>query len=42
MSSNIEVYTDGGFAEVETLSPMKKLGPGESVLHTERWELSKT
>jgi hypothetical protein len=42
MSSNVEVYTDGGFAEVETLSPMKKLGPGESVLHTERWELSKT
>ena len=41
MNSNMEVYTDGGFVEMETLSPLKKLEPGEEVRHTEQWELSK-
>jgi hypothetical protein len=41
MNSNIEVYTDGGFVEVETLSPLKKLRRGEAVMHKEQWELLK-
>ena len=41
MNSNVEIYTDGGFVEVETLSPLKKLQPGEAVVHNERWELSR-
>jgi hypothetical protein len=41
MNSNVEIYTDGGFVEVETLSPLRKLQPGESVEHTERWEIQK-
>lgn len=39
MNSNMEVYTDGGFVEIETLSPLKTLPPGESVFHKEKWEL---
>ena len=39
MNSNTEVYTAGSFVEVETLSPMRELQPGESVRHTERWQL---
>jgi len=38
-NSNTEVYTAGTFVEVETLSPMRQLQPGESVKHTERWQL---
>lgn len=41
MNSNVEIYTDGSFVEVETLSPLKKLQPGEAVVHNERWELSR-
>lgn len=41
MNSNVEVYTAGGFAEVETLSPVQQLMPGESVIHIEKWELLK-
>jgi hypothetical protein len=40
MNSNMEVYTDGGFVEIETLSPLKRLRPEEAVTHQERWELS--
>ncbi|HTK37511.1 MAG TPA: hypothetical protein VL325_03370 [Pyrinomonadaceae bacterium] len=39
MNSNMEVYTDGGFVEIETLSPLKKLAPGDAVQHHEHWEL---
>lgn len=39
MNSNLEVYTAGGYVEMETLSPLKTLEPGESVQHQERWEL---
>jgi len=42
MNSNMEVYTDGGFVEIETLSPLKKLAPGDAVQHREHWELSKS
>lgn len=39
MNSNVEVYTAGGFVELETLSPLKMLSPGDSIDHRERWEL---
>ncbi|MGE5673955.1 MAG: hypothetical protein ACM3XM_08700 [Mycobacterium leprae] len=34
-----EVYTDPRMLELETLAPMVRLGPGETVTHTERWSL---
>jgi hypothetical protein len=40
MNSNFEVYTDGGFVEIESLSPLRHLEPGQSVEHQERWVLS--
>ncbi len=39
MNSNFEFYTDGGFVEIETLSPLRVLKSGESLTHVERWEL---
>lgn len=39
MNSNTEVYTAGGFVEVETLAPLQKVQPGESAEHIERWFL---
>lgn len=41
MNSSTELYTAGSFVEVETLSPLKTLAPGEAVEHTENWELSR-
>ncbi len=41
-NSNVELYTAGSFVELETLSPLTKLLPGESVIHIERWELNLT
>ena len=40
MNCNNEVYTAGGFVEVETLSPLKMLEPGEAIEYEETWELS--
>jgi hypothetical protein len=40
MNSNTEIYTAGGFVEVETLSPLKLLQPDEAVDHREVWELT--
>ena len=42
MNSNIEIYTAGGFVEVETLSPLRTISPNESVTHQERWELQRS
>jgi hypothetical protein len=39
MNSNFEVYTDGGFIEIESLSPLRHLEAGQFVEHRERWEL---
>jgi hypothetical protein len=39
MNSNTELYTAGDFIEVESLSPLRKIAPGESLEHIERWEL---
>ena len=41
MNSNFEAYTAGGFAELETLSPLVNLRPGESASHVETWELAR-
>jgi len=41
LNSNFEVYTAGGFIELETLSPLYRLAPGESAAHTEKWELDR-
>jgi hypothetical protein len=40
MNSNVEVYTDGGFVEIETLSPLRKLAKDGVVKHAESWELT--
>jgi hypothetical protein len=39
--SNTEIYTEGSFLEVETLAPMRRLEPGQTAEHTERWYLFK-
>ncbi len=39
MNSNTEIYTAGSFVEVESLSPLIKLQPHDSIVHTERWQL---
>ena len=41
MNSNTEIYTAGGFVEVETLSPLRALAPGEAIEHRETWELNR-
>ena len=38
---NNEIYTDGGFLELETLGPLEKVQPGESITHREDWWLYK-
>lgn len=39
MNCNNEVYIAGGFVEVESLSPLKYLEPGNSIDYEETWEL---
>ena len=39
MNSNFEVYTAGGFVEIETLSPLKALSGGDVIEHRETWSL---
>lgn len=39
MGCNAEFYTEAGFLEIETLSPLTGLKPGETVHHRERWGL---
>lgn len=36
---NNEVFTAGSFIEVESLSPLRRLGPGEAAEHVESWHL---
>jgi hypothetical protein len=36
---NAELYCNDRFIELESLGPLKDLGPGESVLHKETWEI---
>ncbi len=39
MGCNFETFTNKDMLEIESLSPLKKLAPGESVSHTEKWHL---
>lgn len=39
LGCNFETFTNKDMLEIETLSPIKKLAPGESVEHTEHWYL---
>jgi hypothetical protein len=39
MGCNVEIYSNHTFAEIETLSPLVKLEPGETIQHSEAWEL---
>lgn len=36
---NFETFTDAQMLEIETLGPLRTLGPGESVAHSETWHL---
>jgi len=36
---NFETFSDGEMTEIESLGPIKTLEPGESVTHTEKWQL---
>jgi hypothetical protein len=36
---NNEFFTAGLFMEVESLSPLRQLEPGDSLEHVERWQL---
>ena len=38
-NSNVELYGDEEFVELESLSPLRQLHPGESLTHEERWYL---
>ena len=38
---SFETYSCNRFTELETLSELKKVAPGETVTHTERWSLCK-
>ncbi len=38
---NTETYTNHKFIELETLAPLTRLAPGETVTHTEIWEVCK-
>jgi hypothetical protein len=37
--SNVESYCNHRFIELETLSPLTKLAPGQSLIHHETWEI---
>ncbi len=37
--ANAEIYCDGHFIELESLGPLGRLAPGNSVAHEETWEL---
>ncbi len=41
MGASFETFTNGDMLELETLGPLTKLAPGESVEHVERWSLHK-
>jgi hypothetical protein len=37
--SAVEIYTDDGVLELETLGPLAEVAPGDSAVHTETWHL---
>ncbi len=36
--SSVEIYTCDRFSEIETLSPLTDIAPGQEILHRERWQ----
>jgi hypothetical protein len=38
-NSSYETFTNQDFLELETLGPLQKVGPGQTVEHTESWSL---
>ncbi len=40
--SNLEIYTDEAFLELETLSPLQLLQAGDTIVHTEHWQLARS
>jgi hypothetical protein len=36
---NFETFSDGEMLEIESLSPLRSLAPGDAVSHTETWQL---
>jgi hypothetical protein len=38
-NSNAELFCNNEFVELESLSPLVKLNPGESTEHVETWEV---
>lgn len=38
---NNEIYINGNYLEIETLSPLTKVPPGGTIEHTERWLLAR-
>ncbi len=41
MGSAFEIFTNADFLELETLGPLEKLNPGDSLTHVENWSLHK-
>ena len=39
LGCNVEIYCDERTIELESLGPLVRLGPGDSVSHDERWDL---
>ena len=39
LNSNVEVYCNDRFLELETQAPLSRLEPGAEATHEERWEL---
>jgi hypothetical protein len=39
LGCNVEVYTNGEFLELETLTPLRNVEPGEAIEHVEEWEI---
>lgn len=36
---NVEIYTNDAMLETETVGPLKTVNPGESIQHTEWWNV---
>jgi hypothetical protein len=37
LGSNFEAFTNAEFVELETLGPLKRISPGETIVHQESW-----
>ena len=41
MGCNVEIYSDRGTIELETLGPLVRLAPGDTAVHVERWSVAR-